>query len=145
MTEIFWVGDLCYVLGDVWEEVCDLIFPGNSEKGVYGNHTLKDGREFVVFSTYYGDGYYPDQFGNMYPVDAGIIGAARLADIRDLPIRPDLGSLHNLSPSDVFENSYDEDGTIVIGGVVRVDTKGGSDDDDEDDEDYSIEDEDEES
>jgi hypothetical protein len=135
MTETFWVGDLGYVMGDVWDEVCDLLFPAHSEMGVYGKHKLKDGREFVIFSTYYGDGLYYDQFGRSYPVDAGVIGAIRLLDIRDLPIRPDLGNLHNLSASDVFENSYSEDGTIVIGGVVRVDTKGGSDDDEEDDDD----------
>jgi hypothetical protein len=135
MTETFWIGDLCYVLGDVWDEVGDLLFPAHSETGVYGKHKLKDGREFVVFSTYYGDGCYRDQFGNMYPVDAGLIGAIRKEDIWDLPIRPDLGTSHELPSESVFEGSFEEVGTIVIGGVVRIDTKGGYEDD-EDDEDF---------
>jgi len=122
ITETFWVGDPCYVLGDVWGEVIDLLFPGYAENAIYGEHTLKDGRKFVTFSTAYGDGLYYDQFGRSYPVDAGMIGAIRLEDIRDLPIRPDLGNLHNLTPSAVYENSYSEDGTIVIGGEIRVET-----------------------
>lgn len=120
--EAWFVGDLCYVMDDVWNEVCNLIFPSGGH-GVYGKHTLRDGRSFVVFSTYFGDGVYPDQFGNSYPVDAGLIGAIRKSDIRDRAVRPDLGTFHVMTPSDVFNGSYEKDGTIVIGGKVCIETR----------------------
>ncbi len=39
----YYVGDLCYVMHDVWDEVCDLMFP-HDNSGVYGKFKLKDGR-----------------------------------------------------------------------------------------------------
>jgi hypothetical protein len=35
---------------------------------------LPDGTEVIAFSTAYGDGFFPDNHGNEYPVDAGLIG-----------------------------------------------------------------------
>ena len=61
----YYVGDLCYVMHDVWDEVCDLVFPYDG-RGVYGKFKLKDGREFAVYSTAYGDGTYYDGMGRKY-------------------------------------------------------------------------------
>ena len=35
----YWVGDLCYVLGDRWDEVCNLIINGREivNGGVYSS------------------------------------------------------------------------------------------------------------
>jgi hypothetical protein len=74
----YWVGDLCYVLRDQWEEVCGLL-----AGGVDGVHTLKDGTHFACFRTAWGDGIYEDGSGNDYAVDAGLIGCVLAGKVSD--------------------------------------------------------------
>lgn len=77
----YYVGDLCYVMTDEeWSEFCDLTLKGNEV--VDGEFALRDGRRFASYSTMYGDGAYPDQYGRLYSVDAGLIGCIRVEDIR---------------------------------------------------------------
>ena len=69
----YYVGDLCYVMSDDrWEEAVALMFEGRVERAGY--FKLKDGTDFVTFSTMYGDGEYYDQQGRAYSVDSGSIG-----------------------------------------------------------------------
>ena len=71
----YYVGDLCYVMHDEWDEACSLFFQGRKDNGCNeGEFNLRDGRRFVSYSTKWGDGTYKDQFGKQYGVDAGIIG-----------------------------------------------------------------------
>jgi hypothetical protein len=70
----YYVGDLCYVLHDAWDEVCSLIIQPGQGRLLDGEFNLKDGRRFAIFSTAYGDGTYYDQQGREYGVDAGSIG-----------------------------------------------------------------------
>lgn len=79
----YYVGDLCYVMHDAWDEVCSLMFPDDTFSPNEGVMTLKDGRRFAIFGTAYGDGYYSDNIGNDYPVDAGSIGCILVDDIKD--------------------------------------------------------------
>lgn len=83
----YYIGDLCYVMHEEWDEACALFFAGRTDHGCNeGKFTLKDGRQFVAFNTAYGDGTYRDQYGNFYHVDAGLIGAIKVADVReDIP------------------------------------------------------------
>lgn len=78
----YYVGDLCYVMHDVWDEACDLMFPYDGHV-IYGKFTLEDGRQFAIYPTAYGDGTYRDSVGNEYSVDAGVIGCILESDIRD--------------------------------------------------------------
>ena len=121
MKETYWVGDLCYVMHDVWPEVCNLVFPDPYTEN-RGAMKLADGREFVYFGTAHGDGVYQDQNGREYPVDSGGIGAIRLRDIRDTDLWIEGGCLHEFLPGAVMQDSYYDDGTIVIGGTVFIDT-----------------------
>lgn len=66
----YYVGDLCYILKDVWDEVCDHL-----DDDVF---TLNDGRKVAMLGTMYGDGGYEDQFGNNYDVDSGTIGCVKV-------------------------------------------------------------------
>jgi hypothetical protein len=75
----YYIGDLCYVLHEAWDEVCDLIIEDN--KRVDGEFTLSDGRRFACYSTKYGDGTYQDQGDNEYWVDSGTIGCILMEDI----------------------------------------------------------------
>jgi len=78
----YYVGDLCYVMHECWDEVCGLFFEGRTDHGCNeGEFNLKDGRRFVSYNTKWGDGSYYDESGNEYGVDAGLIGCIRLDDI----------------------------------------------------------------
>jgi hypothetical protein len=76
----YYVGDLCYVLHEVWSEVCELTFDKEGRM-IDGEHYLKDGRKFALYSTKYGDGTYLDTQGREYMVDAGCIGCILEVDI----------------------------------------------------------------
>ena len=77
----YYVGDLCYVMQESWDEVCELIIrPGNGRL-LEGEFNLKDGRRFAIYSTAYGDGTYYDGEGGRYFVDAGVIGCILESDI----------------------------------------------------------------
>jgi len=77
----YYVGDLCYVMNDVWDEVCGLITKRTQSRLLEGEFNLKDGRRFAVYSTKYGDGTYYDGEGGRYFVDAGVIGCILESDI----------------------------------------------------------------
>lgn len=80
----YYIGDLCYVMHEEWDEVCSLFFKDRTDHGCnQGELKLADGRRFVSFNTAYGDGTYNDQYGNYYHVDAGLIGCIKLADVRE--------------------------------------------------------------
>ena len=81
----YYIGDLCYVMHDEWNEVCELLDPDdNSGRGLEGEFTLKDGRRFAIYSTNYGDGEYEtSDFDKTICVDSGTIGCILTSDIRD--------------------------------------------------------------
>jgi hypothetical protein len=117
----YYVGDLCYVMHDEWDEVCDLTPYDNSEH----EFELGDGRKFILFSTAHGDGTYNDQEGKPYCVDSGTIGAIKLSDILDPGsediINAGLGHVHEFPAEiDGFDCYYDE-GVINIYSV-SIDT-----------------------
>ena len=123
----YYVGDLCYVLGDRWDEVCDLIISGNS--CLDGVFTMNDGTQFAIFSTAYGDGEYQDQYGKSYCVDAGSIGCVLTnANGVDLSRADKLGNIvefrHNFYV-------YEEGGVITIG-MIKIDTSAEYEDYDDD-------------
>lgn len=115
---LYYVGDLCYVLHDEWDEVCALTIKGHQL--LNGEFTLKDGRKFALYSTKFGDGLYYDQSGNEYGVDAGSIGCILAQDI-------DLGEPNNYVNGGnfiQFEQDFvtsGDDGLIKIG-FVEIDT-----------------------
>jgi hypothetical protein len=77
----YYIGDLCYLLDDIWDEVCATTIKG--DELVDGKFTLSDGREFVIFSTAYGDGVYPLRGGGhtaSLGVDSGTIGCICVND-----------------------------------------------------------------
>jgi len=129
MTQAFfryYVGDLCYVMHDEWEEVCDLLFSHDSVGGAEGEFQLADGRKFFSLSTLYGDGTYRDNFGRSYSVDAGLIGAIKVDDIRDpnfeIVIANGYGHIVEFSSElQDFDVSSDDDGTLRFGPIL-IDT-----------------------
>mgnify|MGYP006296007731 CR=1 FL=1 len=76
----YYVGDLCYVMHDCWDEVCELTLEKST--GLEGVFKLKDGRTFAMFNTA-GDGTYYSEMGQRFSVDSGSIGCINIKDIRD--------------------------------------------------------------
>lgn len=117
----YYVGDLCYVMHEEWDEVCSLFFAGRTDHGCnQGEFNLKDGRRFVSYNTAWGDGTYCDQFGNRYGVDAGLIGCIRVEDI-DMECGENFLRGGNIIDFPKDFNAYYHEGKIYIGHLI-VDT-----------------------
>ena len=131
---LYYIGDLCYVLHDEWDEVCDILF-GDSEDNIIpeGEFTLKDGRRFALYSTAYGDGTYTDNEGNTYGVDAGSIGCIRIEDIR-LTEQNHIKLGTAITFTEPFHTS--SDGSLLRFGHVTIDTDPTNDYDEETEDDY---------
>lgn len=121
---IYYVGDLCYVMDDEWNEVCDIIFDeGNLQEGEF---MLLGGRKFSMFGTKWGDGSYNDQKGNTYLVDSGTIGAILLSDIDLKNKKNDIDGGNIISFKTDFDcsgggNNSKWNGIIRIGNIL-IDT-----------------------
>lgn len=123
----YYVGDLCYVMHDVWDEFCDITI--DDRRCLDGVFTLKDGRRFATFGTAWGDGYYKDDEGRGYSVDAGLIGCILESDILDPEAGPSGGQIIDF-PKDFVVG--ERDGKIRFGDVV-IDTDPSYEKDDFDD------------
>ena len=134
----YYIGDLCYVMHDAWDEVCALLFPDYSDGMTDGELELADGRKFIIFSTCYGDGSYRDQNGNSYSVDSGTIGAIKVDDIRDTNPYLEGGTIHEFAAEIDGNDCWSENGELGFYKVV-INT-GDSDYDDEGDEELEDED-----
>ena len=131
----YYVGDLCYVMHDAWDECVGLFFPpGSPGRGVEGEFTLKDGRRFASFGTAYGDGTYGSNMRTSHSVDSGSIGCIRIEDIRDeeysKELLQELGAFIDFDhPFEVFANAG-----LLKFGHVEIETSGDSDWDNEEEE-----------
>jgi len=130
----YYIGDLAYVMHDVWDEVCDITPFDNSEH----EFELEDGRKFILFSTAHGDGQYNDLSGKPYAVDSGTIGAIKVDDIRDLEgfnstVKHGNGHVHEFPAEINGDDCYYNDGMIGIY-QVEIDTDEDYEEDDVNDE-----------
>lgn len=111
----YYVGDLCYVMHDVWNEFCEITI--NDHQCLDGVFALSDGRLFATFGTMYGDGCYQVQIGREYSVDAGLIGCIRFEDITDPEANISGGHIINFGEDfEVFE-----DNGVIIFGDLEID------------------------
>ena len=132
----YYIGDLCYVMHDEWDECCDLMFQSDEQgfpKAVEGEMVLKDGRRFASFGTAYGDGTYRSNINTFHCVDSGSIGCIRVEDIRDTTY--DFARIEELGAIVEFDQPFEvsEDQGLLVFGHVEIETA------DEDDEEYNDE------
>jgi hypothetical protein len=88
---------------------------------------LKDGTQFAIYGTAWGDGEYHDRYGNSYPVDSGTIGCVLVDSIDPGKSPESLGNVIDFD--DDFTTSAD--GGIISIGEVEIDTEGSEGPDDE--------------
>ena len=127
----YWIGDLCYVLDNDWDEVCNCLFPKKNDPDQSlesGGFQLENGVKFAVYSTAWGDGGYLDQNGKCYSVDAGVIGCVKVSDLYKIGESPASGG-HVHTFTEDFETGYDN-GTIFFGDI-RIETDPQDDEEDE--------------
>jgi len=70
----YYIGDPCYVFkyeNKVFSDAIRRMFT-KEEHAISFQHKK---RKCFIAKTAYGDGHYRDNLGNMYPVDAGMLGA----------------------------------------------------------------------
>jgi len=129
---VYYVGDLCYVMTNEWGEICEDAVFDNTEV----DFTLKDGRKYIQLSTAFGDGTYNDLNGQPYSVDSGTIGAVLVNNITDTEalnqaLSNGLGHLYQSDEElDSYNCNYFE-GTIYIGQITIDTTDYGYDNDEE--------------
>jgi hypothetical protein len=124
----YYVGDLCYVLHDRWDEFCDLTIDGNN--CLSGEFKLKDGTVLATYNTMYGDGLYTDKEGREYGVDAGLIGCVLVDSVKLGIDGNDLNGGHIIEFKRPFSTGRSIDGVIFFGDEVAIAT--GDEDDEED-------------
>ena len=112
----YYIGDLCYVMSDDWDEVCDLTI--KDCKVINGEFEMKDGRRFAMYSTKYGDGLYRSNIGTKHAVDSGTIGCILVDDIIDIPKFEVDGKLGTVVTIDRSFSTAERDGLIVFGDVI---------------------------
>ena len=118
----YYVGDLCYVLGDRWDEFLELTIKTSSEgvECIDGGFVMKDGTRFWTHGTMYGDGSYHDNEGRKYAVDAGLIGVVSIDQIDKKPSWLEGGQVIKFDRG--FEPYYNE-GRFHFG-YLTIDTSG---------------------
>lgn len=118
----YYVGDLCYVMHDEFDEVCDLVYP-QDDQPEFGQHVLKDGRRFAIYKTYIGDGEYYTTDGRAVSVDSGTIGCILKSDIRDDQYTEDeLGRLAIFETYNRPFETYSFGKGKIAFGLVEIDT-----------------------
>ena len=106
----YYIGDLCYVMHDRWDEFCQKSFDedGYSRQG---RIVMDDGSIVAWFGTAWGDGTYRDQSGRKYGVDAGLIGCIKMNDINHDNLENEVKFGHIVNFVRNFECGY-QDGDI---------------------------------
>lgn len=136
----YYVGDLCYVMKDKWDDVIEKMYPNGQDESCEGELMASDGTKFAYYKTAWGDGSYYDQNGNRYSVDAGLIGCVRWEDIVDQEEAEDIVKRRHgqkITFDYDFYVSYEPHGGLISIGNVTIETDPDEDDYyDEEDEEY---------
>ena len=115
----YYVGDLCYVLGNQWDELCDIILNDEETDIRQGEFTLNN-IPFAIYNTKYGDGVYLDDDQSEYAVDSGSIGCVAIEHVS----QEDINHVSKISNVVTFDRPFttkNVNGMIHIGHII-IDT-----------------------
>lgn len=105
----YWLGDPCYSVPEpLW---IDLLTSCDFFERPIGKVTTDTGETYEVLAlrTKFGDGVYHDQYGNEFPVDAGLIGLTPVGLARFIPFGSTLVEFHEET------NCFGVDGFLTFG------------------------------
>jgi hypothetical protein len=116
----YYVGDLCYVMTEEeWDEACELFFAKKGKSScAEGKFILSDGRAFVCFNTFYGDGQYTSGRSYSFDVDSGSIGCIEVGDVSE--------KLPNSAVVVEFAEAFvckAENGVMWFGDLIEINTR----------------------
>ena len=115
----YYVGDLCYVMFQQWDKLCDIILNDDEDDIKQGEFVL-DNVPFAIYNTKNGDGVYLDENQSQYAVDSGSIGCVSIEHIN----QEDINRASKYSKIVTFGHAFTTkniDGVIHIGHIV-IDT-----------------------
>jgi len=125
------LGDPCYAVPeDKWMELLESCNYFENPIGTFSQYTRGDTHNYyiVAFSTRWGDGSYRGTDGNVYPVDAGLIGLVPLC-LQPKVLRDDLCTVVTFDkPTKCSSNG---DGKLRFGHIT-IDTDPAQDEEEED-------------
>ena len=110
-----YIGDLCYALED---EVYDGVWGAHDYE--YDHYTTKDGLQFAMGSTAFGDGFYHGSDGSGFQVDAGIIGVADLRLATKREELEDLGVIYPTATKVEFKTAWGYFEVTVFEGDTEI-------------------------
>ena len=128
------LGDPCYAVPeDKWMELLESCNYFENPIGTFSQYTRGDTHNYyiVAFSTRWGDGSYRGTDGNVYPVDAGLIGLVPWEASTDV-IRDDLCTVVTFDKP--TKCGTDGDGKLRFGHIT-IDTDPTDSEEEEEDED----------
>jgi hypothetical protein len=116
----YWVGDPCYAVPNAdwmeWLEAADF------ENEHWVLKAPVNGKEVLAFGTAYGDGCYPGSDGNLYPVDAGLIGVVPVTLNPAADQQYQAGLMHKRTFDKQFECYIDQPRHVIVLGDIRIPT-----------------------
>lgn len=136
----YYMGDPCYVLGPIWDDVCAAMFQGTNS-GHDGVYRLGDLGLAAIAGTAHGDGVYISNDGSEFGVDAGclsVVSFEAVALVNNIHLSEVEGFIENFGAAYNFEDDFYCD---VQGGVITFDDVVINTDDDEEEDLYREEDE----
>lgn len=119
----YYIGDLCYVINDndnVWMKFLNESYWPLQSDTICGGQIVLNGVFGFAASTAFGDGYFSDNEGIRYPVDAGMIGVIPLDDEKmiEYVVTNHMGNIVTFEePFDCFRDEY---GTFFVGDIEIV-------------------------
>jgi hypothetical protein len=114
----YYIGDLCYVMHDQWQEVCDITIVNN--ECLSGVFRLSNGTQFALYGTAFGDGVYYDEDGNEYGVDSGTLGCILISDINTSNKDNNIALGNEIYFDEPFSTGYLLEGDVIKFGEVEI-------------------------
>lgn len=117
----YFIGDLFYVMSDVWIEARKLFIDGG--KIISREFTLDDGRRFALYKTASNEFTCRSNIHTYHPIDSNTIGCVLTSDISDLNY--DDEKVTDYGGLVYFDESFtpETDGVNVRFGRIVIDTK----------------------
>jgi len=112
----YYVGDLCFVVDDRWDQIRDLTTKDGAQ--LEGEFVFPSGGRFATYNVGRGDGEYQDQHAGFYTLHSGLIGCVRIQDIHQ-NYWPNIPLGRRVVFTDEFHTG--QQGDVIMFGHIHID------------------------